>query len=163
MIKKFACQCRRCGFDPWVRQIPWSRKWQPTPVFLPGKSHGWRSLVGYNPWGHRELDMTEHAHTHTGSRLLSSEKIRFFRVSCPCAHDLSWYNHTCTPMVVWNCVKIFCFHVPFLIHMYFYCLNISDRLVWHDFILCKLLSKWSLNSSFDLKLMCCPACALGSL
>ena len=38
---------RRPRFDPWVRKIPWRRKWQPTPVFLPGKSHGWRSLVGY--------------------------------------------------------------------------------------------------------------------
>ena len=37
----------------------WRRKWQPTPVFLPGKSHGWRNLVGYNPWGHKESDMIE--------------------------------------------------------------------------------------------------------
>ena len=40
------------GFDPWIRKIPWRRKWQPTPIFLPGKSHGQRSLVGYSPWGH---------------------------------------------------------------------------------------------------------------
>ena len=39
--------------------IPWGRKWQPTLVFLPGESHGQRSLVGYSPWGHKELDMTE--------------------------------------------------------------------------------------------------------
>ena len=38
----------------WVRKIPWRRKWQPTPLFLPEKSHGQRSLVGYSPWGHRE-------------------------------------------------------------------------------------------------------------
>ena len=43
-------QCRRCGFDPWIREIPWRRAWQPTPVFLPGESHGQRSLVGYSPW-----------------------------------------------------------------------------------------------------------------
>ena len=42
---------------------PWRRKWQPTPVFLPGKFHGQRSLVGYSPWGCKELDMTEHTHT----------------------------------------------------------------------------------------------------
>ena len=42
---------RRCGFDPWVRKIPWRRKWHPTPVFLPGESHGQRSLSGYSPWG----------------------------------------------------------------------------------------------------------------
>ena len=50
--KKSACQNRRCkrpGFKPWVRKIPWTRKWQPTPVFLPGESYGRRSLVGYSP------------------------------------------------------------------------------------------------------------------
>ena len=47
------------GFDPWVRKIPSRRKWLPTPVFLPGKSHGQRSLEGYSLWGHRELDTTE--------------------------------------------------------------------------------------------------------
>ena len=41
---------------------PWGRKWQPTPVFLPGESHGWRSLVSYSPQGHKELDMTERLH-----------------------------------------------------------------------------------------------------
>ena len=50
----------RCGFDdPWVRKSPWSRKWQPTPVFLPGESHGQRSLVGYSPRGHKETDTPE--------------------------------------------------------------------------------------------------------
>ena len=39
--------------SPWVRRTPWRRKWQPTPVFLPGKSHGWKSLTGYNPWGQK--------------------------------------------------------------------------------------------------------------
>ena len=52
-------QCRRPGFDPWVGKIPWRRKWQPTPVFLPGKSHGRRSLVGYCPWGRKESDTTK--------------------------------------------------------------------------------------------------------
>ena len=42
---------RRPGFSPWVGKIPWRRKWQPTPVLLPGKFHGLRSLVGYSPWG----------------------------------------------------------------------------------------------------------------
>ena len=52
--KESFCQCkrhRRCGFDPWVGKIPWRRKWQPTPIFLPGKSHGQRSLEGYSPQG----------------------------------------------------------------------------------------------------------------
>ena len=44
------------SFDPWVGKIPWRRKWQPTPEFLPGKSHGQRSLVDYSPWGCKESD-----------------------------------------------------------------------------------------------------------
>ena len=44
--------------DPWVGKIPWRRKWQPTPVFLPGKSHGQRSLAGYSPRGGKESDAT---------------------------------------------------------------------------------------------------------
>ena len=47
------------GFDPWVGKIPWSRKWKLAPVFLPGKSLGQGSLVGYSPWGHKELDTTK--------------------------------------------------------------------------------------------------------
>ena len=60
--KEPACQHRRhkrCRFSPWVGKIPWRRKWQPSLVFLPGKSHGQRSLAGYSPWGCKESDMTE--------------------------------------------------------------------------------------------------------
>ena len=60
--KEPACQCRRhkrLGFNPWVRKIPWREKWQPTPVFLTGESHGQRNLVCYNPLGCKELDTTE--------------------------------------------------------------------------------------------------------
>ena len=59
-------EASRHGFDPWVGKIPWRIKWQPTPVFLPGESHGQRNLVGYSPWGCKESDTTEaseHAHT----------------------------------------------------------------------------------------------------
>ena len=64
--KESACQCKRCkrlGSDPWVRKIPWRRAWQPTPIFLPGESHGQRRLVGYSPWSRKELDMTQCTHT----------------------------------------------------------------------------------------------------
>ena len=53
--KACTCQCMRPGFEPWVREIPWRRKWEPTPVFLPGKFHGQRSLVGYSPWGCKRI------------------------------------------------------------------------------------------------------------
>ena len=63
--KESTCQCRRyriLGFNPQVEKIPWSRKWQPAPVFLPGRFHGQRNLAGYSPQGHKESDMTEYTH-----------------------------------------------------------------------------------------------------
>ena len=67
-VKEPICQYRRPkrrGFDPWLGKIPWWRTWQPTPVLLPGESHGQRSLAGYSPWGCAESDKTEATHTHT--------------------------------------------------------------------------------------------------
>ena len=55
---------KRCGLDPWVEKIPWRRKWYSAPVFMPGKSHGQRSLVSYGPWGHKESDTTERPSTY---------------------------------------------------------------------------------------------------
>jgi len=60
--KESAGQCmrhKRCRFDSWVGKIPWRRKWQPTPVSLPGESQGQRSLAGYSPWDCKEWDTTE--------------------------------------------------------------------------------------------------------
>ena len=56
----------RHGFHPWVRNIPWRRKQQPTPAFLPGKSHGQRKLPGYSPWGHRVRYGSTHTCTYQG-------------------------------------------------------------------------------------------------
>ena len=63
-FKSFELYIYRLKFNPWVGKIPWRRKWQPTPVFLPGKFHGQKSLAGYSPWGHKDSDMTEQL-THT--------------------------------------------------------------------------------------------------
>ena len=57
--KEPACQCRKHRSNPWVWKIPWGRKWQSTPVFLPGEFNGQRGLVGYSPWGCKELDTAE--------------------------------------------------------------------------------------------------------
>ena len=57
--QRICLQCGRPWFDSWVRKIPWRKAWRPTPVFLPGKSHGQRGLVGYSAWGHRESGRTE--------------------------------------------------------------------------------------------------------
>ena len=75
-------RCKRCGFAPWARKIPWSRKWQPTVVFLPGKFHGQRSLEGYSPWGSKESNMTEQLSAHTG--IYPEETI----IQCPLQHCL---------------------------------------------------------------------------
>ena len=92
-----ACQRRRHktpSFGPWVGKVPWRRKRQPTPVFLPGDSHGQRSLVGNSPWGQRESDPTDQLNQHhyktrhcldnpaatqllTESSFISSRKARF--------------------------------------------------------------------------------------
>ena len=52
-------QCRKPGFDPWVRKILWKSEWLPIPVFLPREFHGQRNLAGYSPWDHKESDTTE--------------------------------------------------------------------------------------------------------
>ena len=67
-VKGSACNAGDLGsipeFDPWVGKIPWRRKWQPTPIFLSGESHGRRNLVGYSPWGSKGSDTTERLHFH---------------------------------------------------------------------------------------------------
>ena len=75
----------RPGFDPWVEKIPWRGKWQPTPVFLPGESHGRRSLVGYSPWGRKELDMTERFH--------------FTSLHFPIGHGILWKHEFLTTVL----------------------------------------------------------------
>ena len=50
----------RCGFNSFLGKIPWRRKWQPTLVFLPGKSHEQISMAGYSPWGRKDSDTTEY-------------------------------------------------------------------------------------------------------
>ena len=80
--KEPTCQCRRCkrhGFDPWVEKIPWRKKWQLALVFLPGESHGQRSLMGYSPWGCKESDTTEATrHACISQTCLSSELLSLY-------------------------------------------------------------------------------------
>ena len=95
--KESACQWRRCGFGSWVGKILLRRKWQPTPVFLPGESHGQRSLVGYSPWGCKESDTTETA----GSLSFSIQCLRLlghpdlspsFSVLCSFHQNSAWHR-----------------------------------------------------------------------
>jgi len=95
--KELACQCRRHKrrrFNPWIGKIPWRRKWQPTPVFLPGESHGQRNLAVYSPWGHKALDTTEvaeHMSMSLGPR------------------DATWFSHTCQKAQPWHLTRRFAF------------------------------------------------------
>ena len=86
--KEFACQHRRCkrwGFNPWVRKNPWSRKWQPIPVFLPGKFYGQRNLVDYSPEDHK-----------SPIRL----SVRAYSCVCVCAHSVSHVQIFVAPCAV---------------------------------------------------------------
>ena len=90
--KESTCQCRRHGFDLWVRKIPQERKRQPTQVFLPGKSDGQRSLMDFSPWNHKRVrhDLaTNQQHQPTLPRPLLMAKLVY--LFCPvhniCAHD----------------------------------------------------------------------------
>ena len=69
-------QCRRSRFNPWVRKIPCKRAWQPTPVSLPGESHGQRSLVGYSSWDHKEGHDWAKSTAHISDRRLISKYLR---------------------------------------------------------------------------------------
>ena len=95
--KQSVClQCGRPGFDPWVGKIPWRRKWQPTPVLLPGKSHGQRSLVGCSPWGLEESDMTERLHFHFQAKKHNCRHLHY-------SAEVSWLI---PPSASGNCVLV---------------------------------------------------------
>ena len=95
--KEPACQCRRHRFDSWVGKIPWRRKWQPTPIFLPGESHRQRSLEGYRPWGCKELDTT--AHTHTNYR-----RDQWVLLWSLCLRQSVWVTEPWKPRHLYLCV-----------------------------------------------------------
>ena len=89
--KEPTCQFRRhrrCRFNPWVRKIPWRRKGQPAPVFLPGESYGQRSLMGYSPWSHRVGHDWAHTWMDLGIIILhevsQTEKDKYHMTSFKC-------------------------------------------------------------------------------
>ena len=97
--KESTCQCRRhkrCGFYPWVRKNPWRRKWQPTPIFLPGKFHGQRSMAAYSLWGCKESDRTEHARAHTHTHTIALQCCVSF------CHIMKWISYICIFVFILN-------------------------------------------------------------
>ena len=115
--KESACKVGRPGFSPWVGKIPWRRKWQPTPILLSGKPHGWRSLVGYSPWSCKKSDTIEQLYftytydfkfaspTQTLSLSPRSWSSSLYDISTRIAHTL-------------NIVKNELFIPPFFLHLY---------------------------------------------
>ena len=87
----------------WVGKSPWRRKWQPTPVFLPGKSHGQRNLEGYSPWGCKDSDTIEHTDTHIHSLSLFFFFSLFFGCCFITANHFRWvalFRFGCYPREV---------------------------------------------------------------
>ena len=78
IVKPGSCQCRWHRFDPWVGMIPWRKKWQLTPVFLPEKFHGQRNLASYSPWGHKAVHDRKQAHMHSETYEVSAESTTVF-------------------------------------------------------------------------------------
>ena len=105
--KESSCQCmrcRRCMFNFWVGKIPWRKKWQPTPVFLPGKSHEQRSLAGYSPWSHKRVrrDLATKQQQHLMDSLMSKGGLlQGFLHSSPTACLLSLFpgRMNCLPFL----------------------------------------------------------------
>ena len=93
--KESTCHCRRhkrLGFDSCVGKIPWNSKWQPNPVFVPGKFHGQRSLVGYSPWGHKEWDTIEHITLNSLARSIQTKKTRFWLLGWSSVWESEWLS-----------------------------------------------------------------------
>ena len=89
--KEYTCQCRRhggCGFNPWVRKIPWRRAWPLTPAFLPGGSHRQRGLAVYSLWGPKSQTQLKWLSTHTQGLELLSQREKM----CPCFSDLQSFT-----------------------------------------------------------------------
>ena len=122
MIKIFPASAGDVGLIPGSG----SRKWQPTPVFLPGKSHGQRSLAGYSPWGHKESDMTQwlsaHVHTHT-------------------------HTSVCTILLLFSCLGIiFCRSFLFLVFPFFSSSHVFSSPFVSSFSICHKAGLVVLNS-----------------
>ena len=93
--KEFAMQETSVQSGVWVGKIPWRREWQPTPVLLPGGSHGQRSLAGYSPWSRKEWDMAERYTSNTNTQTIEY-------ISSP-----FWFFH------LWKLSFVFCYLMHF--------------------------------------------------
>ena len=103
LSKESACQCRRCWFDSRVGKIPWRRKWQLTPVFLPDKTHGQRSLAGHSPWSCR-----------VGHDLATQQQQQQRLCERICSLPASWFLRICWSYIVF--LGLGMLHPEFCLH-----------------------------------------------
>ena len=134
-------RCKRLWFSPWVRKIPWRRKWQSTPVSLPEKPHGERSLLGYSPKGHKESATTEWAHRSLLSR---SGKSMYL---CLVPDLIEWASSSCSLQGMllaggFSCVAIITLrYIPSLP-------NLFEFSSWKDVEFCQMLFLYVLRWSY---------------
>ena len=124
---QISLQCRRCRFDLWVRKIPWRRKWQPTPVVFPGKSHHQRSLVGYSPWSHKRV-----GHSLTAKQKQQDGQLKHFSAS-----DMWWTRQTSQSP----------FHVQFWFYRFWFVTILTKRV--HDMSMSQSLEQQSRTILFE--------------
>ena len=114
---RICLQCRRPGFNPWVRKIPWRRQWLPTPIFSPGESLGQRSLEGYSPWSYKELDITEQLRL-SHWRLSSCLKMENFFFFFTLENSLIWFWFSFLKFIYFwlkdTCFTILCWFLPYI-------------------------------------------------
>ena len=145
--------------DPWVGKIPWRSAWKPTPVFLPGAFHGQRSLVGYNPWTCKKLDMAE----HTCSNNSKNWTVLGYRATVTKYHKprfLKWQQFIFSLDVRSPKLRCWLRHAPegrrrFLSPNFWYLLAPVGVLAWS---LCTLISASVISRSSSLRV--CSDCAL---
>ena len=121
------------GFNPWVGRIPWRRKWQSTPVLLPGKFHGERSLRGYSPWCRKESDSTEQLHLLTIRYILFQSYI--LKWICSLFNSLLFASSSVMPNIVVT-HKICCFLVLFWFWIVYVWFQLFDSLLHLSKSLC---------------------------
>ena len=115
VVKKYTCQCRRHGFNLWIGEIPWRMRWQPTLVFLPGKSHGQRSLAGYNPrgrkrvryyWATKQIKSREYCGFPQMTAMLSSQSGLTGAQAWESKNLNSWAPSLSTSYVIWYSIYL---------------------------------------------------------
>ena len=165
-VGRLCLQCRQCKrrrFDPWAKKIPWKKAWQPTPAFLPGESHGQRSLAGYVPWGRRvRHDGSNWKCTHSQCIYVRSNLPIIPPPPSPSLWPMSSHSFSTSAslFLFWNCTIFRLYHFSrFHIHalMCNICFSLSDllRSIWQSLSLSTSLQVTQFHSFLWLRNIPC--------